>query len=280
VKTLKTKKMRTDFTVTSGIAGTLKQKDLVSVARNVAAALLLLVLSVAAMAFSEKDTTKTKEAATYTTQPVDSCCITTFVSDVQHIVITNTSLLKGKVMINNMDINTWVNSLMAYSFKKVNIHSFEIADNRMDANFTTAEIENRRKAVAYSKMIAEEAADADVALTDIYNVTIAAPSYGMAINNEMQQADAGMDIMINEDNDLRQKTAAYRNGIAGEIGSADVVMDQMMAVSNMKNITPASVDYSDRMMDAMINFSSSKNLAPYFAAEADCELDKLINDRS
>jgi len=280
VKTLKTKKMRTDFTVTSGNAGTLKQKDLVSVARNVAAALLLLVLSVAAMAFSEKDTTKTKEAATYTTQPVDSCCVTTFVSDVQHIVITNTSLLKGKVMINNMDINTWVNSLMAYSFKKVNIHSFEMADNRMDANFTTAEIENRRKAVAYSKMIAEEAADADVAITDIYNVTIAAPSYGIAINNEMQQADAGMDLMINEDGELRQKTAAYRNGIAGEIGSADMVIDQMMAVSTMKNITPASVDYSDRMMDAMINFSSSKNLAPYVAAEADCELDKLINDRS
>lgn len=272
--------MRTDLTVTSGVAGTLKQKDLVSAVRNVAAALLLLVLSVAAMAFSEKDTTKTKEAATYTSQPVDSCCITTFVSDVQHIVITNTSLLKGKVMINNMDINTWVNSLMAYSFKKVNIHSFEMADNRMDANFSTAEIENRRMAVAYSKMIGEEAADADAAITDVYNVAVAAPAYGMAINSEMQQADAGMDVIVNEDGDLRQKTAAYRNGIASEIGSADVVMDQMMAVSTMKNITPASVDYSDRLMDAMINFNTSKNLVPYIAAEADCELDKLINDKS
>lgn len=272
--------MRTDFTVTSGIAGTLKQKDLVSVARNVAAALLLLVLSVAAMAFSEKDTTKTKEAATYTTQPVDSCCITTFVSDVQHIVITNTSLLKGKVMINNMDINTWVNSLMAYSFKKMNNHSLERADNRMDSNFSTSELENRKLAVSFGKMIRQEAVEADEAMNQVYNEKIVAPAFARTISAEMKQADQEMDMIVKKDGDLSQETAAYRKSIAGEMISADESMDQMMAVSAIKNEVPANVVNSDRLMDALFIFNTNNRICPGIAADADCELDKLMNDRS
>ena len=147
--------MTTKLTVNSDQNGTLKQnKSLVRRMMRMTASVLFAVIALATMSFTQDDTTKKAEEKTvnqFNPAVADSCCTVTFATGNQQIVITNANAFTAEVRINNMDIATWVNSLKAYTYKRINFNSIGLADNKMDVSFTVAEQMNRKMAVAYSK---------------------------------------------------------------------------------------------------------------------------------
>ncbi len=275
--------MTTKLTVNPETNGTLKQnKNLSSRFMRFTASLILSGLAMTAMSFTQEDTTKKQEEKTITTQttsPADSCCTVTFVNGIQNIVITNRNAFTADVRINNMDINTWVNSMMAYSFKNINVNSIGLADTKIDLVFTKAELVNRKMAVAFGKNLKNETLDADVELNETFNTTVAAPLFGKMLNAETADADAIMDKTINDDAENRTKAARFSKAINFEKTNADDEMDFMMNASTLKNISPLVGLNADQQMDELINKSGISKIHPATAKDADKAMDELLKNR-
>lgn len=276
--------MTTKLTVNPETNGTLKQnKNLSSRIMRFTASLLLSGLALAAMSFTQEDTTKKQEEKTITTQTTsaaDSCCTVTFVNGIQNIVITNRNAFTADVRINNMDINTWVNSMMAYSFKNININSIGLADTKIDLVFTKAELVNRKMAVAFGKNLKNETLDADVELNETFNTTVAAPLFGKMLNAEIADADAIMDKTITDDAENRVKAARFSKAINFEKANADDEMDFMMNASTLKNISPLVGINADQQMDELINKSGISKIRPAIAKDADKGMDELLKNKN
>lgn len=273
--------MTTKLTVTTGTNGTLKQtKNFSRRLRQFAASLTFMAIAFAAMSFTQDDTTKKAEEKTntsITTSVADSCCTVTFVNGIQHIVITNKNAFSADVRINNMDINTWVNSMMAYSYKKINVSSIGSADNTMDANFSTAELLNRKMAVAFGKNLKNETVDADVELEEVFNQTVAAPLYSRMLGTEGTEADVLMDKIMNDDADTRAKSARFSQAI--ETKNADAEMDFMINAAGLRNVSPATCADADRRMDDLLTRSVFKSISAAEVTEADKSIDELANNK-
>ncbi len=273
--------MTTKLTVISGTNGTLKQtKNISRRFRRFAASLIFMGIAFAAMSFTQDDTTKKaeeKNVTTITNSEADSCCTVTFVNGIQHIVITNKNAFSADVRINNMDINTWVNSMMAYSYKKINVSSIGNADSKMDVNFSTVETMNRKKAVAFVNNMKNETLNADADLNEVFTQTVAAPLYSEMLGTETAEADALMDKSMNEDAETRVKAAQFSKAI--ETGNADGEMDYMLNASGLKNFTPALSADADRKLDDLLTKNTFKTIRSAEALEADKSIDKLLNDK-
>lgn len=276
--------MRTLLKVKSEIKGTLKQENLMKFTtafRRLAAGILLTILSLGGMAFSESDTTKNAEdtgISRYTTEVIDSCCTKTYVHAMQNIVIVNTSYFDGKITINNMDLKSWTNSLMAYSFKRINVKSVEVADVRMDVNFSANEKRNRNMAVAFGKNITTNAMDADEKITDLFMTTVAAPLFEQGLNGELQIADEGMDQIMKDELELKAKIAAFRNALSSEVINADENMDVTIVVVQMKTISPVTARDADLLIDSQLMNQLFKQVKPSAAKDADQKLDQLLRN--
>ncbi len=276
--------MTTKLTVNPETNGTLKQnKNLSSRIMRFTASLLLSGLALGAMSFTQEDTTKKEEQQSVTmqsTSTVDTCCTVTFVNGIQNIVITNRNAFSADVRINNMDINTWVNSMMAYSFKNININSIGLADNKIDLVFTKVELINRRMAVAFGKNLKNETLDADVELNETFNTTVAAPLFGKMLNAETIDADAIMDKTMNDDAENRVKAAQFSKAIGFEKANADDEMDFMVNASVLKNISPVVGLNADQQMDELIYKSGISKIRPATAKDADKGMDELLRNKN
>jgi len=273
--------MTTKLTVISGTNGTLKQtKNISRRFKRFTASLIFMGLALFAMSFTQDDTTKKaeqKNITTLTSSVDDSCCTVTFVNGMQHIVITNKNAFTADVRINDMDITTWVNSMMAYSYKKINVNSIGSADNKMDVNFSKAEIMNRKMAVAFRKNLTNETVEADTELEEVFTQTVVAPLYTVMLSAETTEADVLMDKILNEDAETRVKAAQFSRAI--ETGNADGEMDFMVNASELMNFSPASSADADKKMDDLLIRNAFKSIRTIEATEADRRMDVLVNNK-
>ncbi len=273
--------MTTKLTVASEINGTLKQtKNISRRFKRFTASVIFMGFAFLAMSFTQDDTTKKaeqKNVTSITNAEADSCCTVTFVSGIQHVVITNKNAFSADVRINNMDITTWVNSMMAYSYKKINVSSIGTADSKMDVNFSTEETMNRKKAVAFVNNMKNEALEADAELSEVFNQTVAAPLFSVMLRTETAEADLLMDKSLSEDAETRIKAAQFSKAI--ETGNADDEMDYMLNASGLKNFTPALSADADRKMDDLLIKNTFKTIRSAEAIEADKSIDELVNNK-
>jgi hypothetical protein len=144
------------------------------------------------------------------------------------------------------------------------------ADMVMDANFRITESQNRRLAVAFTKMMNNQAVEVDASM----NLNVLVPAFTKNLNLEIEAADATMDVKMNEEAEVRAKTAAYKAGLRNQVSAADMGMDVMMNVTTIKNVKPVIAADADKQMDALL---SGKNFSPAIAVDADSKLDALIN---
>lgn len=146
------------------------------------------------------------------------------------------------------------------------------ADMVMDANFRISEFQNRKMAVAFTKMMNKQAVETDAAM----NLNVLVPAFTKDLNLEIEAADATMDVKMNEEAEVRAKTAAYKTGLSNQVSAADMGMDIMMNVTSIKHVKPAIAADADKQMDALLN---GKNISPAVAVDADSKLDALINKK-
>jgi hypothetical protein len=256
--------MTTKLTVNSETNGTLKQNN--SLGRRmmrIAASALFTVIAFASMSFTQDDTTK--QVGENTVAVADSCCTVTFVSGNHQIMITNTNAFTAEVRINNMDINTWVNSLKAYTYKKINLNSIGLADNKMDASFTLAEKMNRKMAVAYSKNLQTESAVADNQINNMFTEAVAAPLFGKMLEN-----------MMIDDAENRTKASQYRKIVTASSIEADEQVDLMVYASTIEKSKKLNTTDADIQMDALMNKSSFSPVRPSAGGAADQAIDALL----
>jgi hypothetical protein len=267
--------MTTKLTVNSETNGTLKQNN--SLGRRmmrIAASALFTVIAFASMSFTQDDTTK--QVGENTVAVADSCCTVTFVSGNHQIMITNTNAFTAEVRINNMDINTWVNSLKAYTYKKINLNSIGLADNKMDASFTLAEQMNRKMAVAYSKNLQTESAVADNQINNMFTEAVAAPLFGKMLQTEAINADASVDNMMIDDAENRTKASEFRKVVTASNIEADEQVDLMVYASTIEQSKKMNTIDADTQMDALINKSSFSPVRPSIGGAADQAIDALL----
>jgi hypothetical protein len=148
------------------------------------------------------------------------------------------------------------------------------ADMVMDANFRITETKNRRLAVAFTKMMNNQAADADAIMSEQFTLNVLVPAFTKDLDLEIEAADATMDVKMNEEAEVRAKTSAYKTGLNNQVSVADMGMDVIMNVTTIKNVKPVIAADADKQMDALLN---GKNINPSIAVEADSKLDALIN---
>jgi hypothetical protein len=262
--------MTTTLTVNSA-NGTLKQNN-----NLVTASALLTVVAIATMSFTQDDTTKYAEERM---QNADSCCMVTFVSGNQQIMITNMNAFAAEVRINNMDLNTWVNSLKAYSFKKFNFNMIGLADQKIDRSFAVAEALNRTMAVNYSRNMQTEMAVADNYLNNTFDKAVAAPLFGKLLQTEVADADLATDRLIADDADNKAKASAYRKAITGNSIEADEQVDLMLYASGIEKTANISTTEADKNIDAAMYKSAFKTVRPADAATADSNIDALLKSK-
>lgn len=276
--------MKTKLTVNTGTTGTLKQnRNLTGRLMRFTATLFLAGFAFGAMSFTQEDTTKKEEEKTITqitSAKADSCCTITFVSGIQHIVITNRNPFNADVRINDMDINTWVNSMMAYSYKKIQVSSMGLADNKMDAQFTKTEMLNRKLAVAYTKNLEMETSAADAELMGVFNKNVAAPLYSKQLTAQANEADRLADVSFNDEVENRVKAVQFGKSIRTEKEKADGEMDFMLQTSVLKNFTPGAAVAADQQMDQLIQNGGLKKIHPVTAEQADKGIDVMINNKN
>lgn len=268
--------MTTNLTVNSETNGTLKQNNNSLSKRmiRIVASALFTVIAFASMSFTQDDTTK--RVNENTAAVTDSCCTVTFVSGNQQIVITNTNAFTAEVRINNMDINTWVNSLKAYTYKRINFNSIGLADNKIDVSFTVAEQMNRKMAVAYSKNLETENAVADNQINNKFTEAVAAPLFGKMLRMEAADADASVDNMMADDAENRAKASAFRKAVTAGNVAADEQVDLMVYASTIENKKQLNTTDADNNMDALMNKSSFSPVRPSVGGAADHAIDALL----
>lgn len=268
--------MTTKLTVNSETNGTLKQNNN-SLGRRMmrlTATALFAVIAFASMSFTQDDTTK--RVNENTAAVADSCCTVTFVSGNQQIVITNTNAFTAEVRINNMDINTWVNSLKAYTYKRINFNSIGLADNKMDVSFIVAEQMNRKMAVAYSKNLETENAVADNQINNKFTEAVAAPLFSKMLQVEVADADASVDNMIADDAENKAKASAFRKAVTAGNIEADEQVDLMVYASTIDQNKKLNTKDADTQMDALLNKSSFSPFRPSAGGAADQAIDALL----
>jgi hypothetical protein len=265
--------MKKTLTVNSGI-GTLKQtNNLVTSMLRLTALALLFMAAFGTMSFTQNDSTKHAEEKM---QKADSCCMVTFASGNQQIMVTNMNAFAAEIRINNMDLNTWVNSLKAYSFKKFNVSMIALADQKIDRSFAVAEALNRTMGVRYSKNMQTEIAVADNYMNNTFDETIAAPLFGKLLQTEVVDTDMAIDQLIADDADNKAKASAYRKSVTSNIIEADEQVDLMLYASGIENIVYFSTKEADKNIDAAMYMSSFKTIRPVDAVTADESIDLLL----
>ena len=268
--------MKTKLTVKSA-SGTRKQNNnLVNSMLRLAATTLLTVVAVATMSFTQEDTTK---FAAEGMPKADSCCMVTFSAGNQQIMIRNNNVLSVEVLINNMDVNTWVNSLKAYSFKRFNFTMIGLADQKIDRSFVLAEALNKSMAVSYSRNMLPELAVADHFLNNTFNRTIAAPLFGKALQNEVVNADMATDKSISDEADNKVKASAYRKSVTSNNLEADEQVDFILYASVIEKTATISTTEADKNIDAALYKSVFKQVRPVDATTADNYIDALLQSK-
>jgi hypothetical protein len=150
------------------------------------------------------------------------------------------------------------------------------ADMVMDANFRTNESKNRKMAAAFTKMMNNQAVDADAIMSEQFTLNVMVPAFTRDLNFEIEDADATMDVKMNEDAEVKAKTSAYKTGMNNQVNAADLAMDVMMSVTTIKHVKPAIAADADKQMDTLLN---GKNISPATAVDADSKLDALFNNQ-
>ena len=273
--------MTTKLTVNSDMNGTLKQnKSLVRRMMRMTASVLFAVIGLASMSFTQDDTTKKAEEKTvnqFNPAVADSCCTVTFATGNQQIVITNANAFTAEVRINNMDIATWVNSLKAYTYKRINFNSIGLADNKMDVSFTVAEKVNQKMAVVYSKNLQTKSAVADNEINNKFTEAVAAPLFGKMMQPALTDADASIDMMIADDAENKAKASQFRKLITANNAAADENVDLMVYAASIEQGKPVSATDADNKIDALINKTTISPIRPASATSADKSMDALLN---
>ena len=273
--------MTTKLTVNSDQNGTLKQnKSLVRRMMRMTASVLFAVIALASMSFTQDDTTKKAEEKTvnqFNPAVADSCCTVTFATGNQQIVITNANAFTAEVRINNMDIATWVNSLKAYTYKRINFNSIGLADNKMDVSFTVAEKMNQKMAVAYSKNLQTSSAVADDEINNKFTEAVAAPLFGKMMQPALTDADASIDVMLADDAENKAKASQFRKLITANNAAADENVDLMVYAASIEQGKPISTFDADNKIDALINKTTISPIRPAAAVSADRSMDALLN---
>lgn len=273
--------MTTKLTVTAGTNGTLKQtKTLGSRMMRMIASVLFVVIALTSMSFTQDDTTKKAEekaVSQFNPSVADSCCTVTFATGNQQIVITNANAFTAEVRINNMDIQTWVNSLKAYTYKRANFNSIGLADNKMDMSFTVAEKVNQQMAVAYSKDLQTKTASVDTELNNKFAEVVAAPHFGKMMQPALVSADATIDMMLADDAENKVKASQFRKLVTANSAVADEDVDLMVYGASIEQGKPVNSADADNKMDALINKTSISPIRPAAAANADKSMDALLN---
>ncbi len=270
--------MRTKLTVNSGNNGTLKLKKGTNMLRTITAGMMLFAFSFVGMSFTSDDTARTNDSVIERkATSSDDCCTVTMVNGNQKIVITTTNSFTGKVMINDMDLNTWVNSLLAYNFQQINIVTVQKADAKMDDTFQASEKLNKKLAVAFAKNMTADVVTADAELNDLFDQTIAAPLFGKMIQNEAVATDAQMDEKVSDDAELMKMAVLFTKSI--NMQNADTDIDMLLNVSTIQKTFPSVITDADCDMDKLMNQKKIKTLSPVTAADADRKMDELLNNK-
>lgn len=268
--------MTTTLTVNSDNGTLKKTNNFVTGMLRLTASALLTVVAMATMSFTQDDTTK---YAVERTQNADSCCMVTFVSGNQQIMVTNTNAFAAEVRINNMDLNTWVNSLKAYSFKKFNFNMIGLADQKIDRSFAVAEALNRTMAVSYSRNMQSEMAVADHNLNNTFDKVVAAPLFGKLLQTEVTDADKATDRSVADDADNKAKASAYSKSVTGNNIEADEQVDLMLYASAIQNTANISTTEADKNIDVAMYKSIFKTVRPADAVAADKYMDALLKSK-
>ncbi|MFN4284736.1 MAG: hypothetical protein ACK4E8_02110 [Lacibacter sp.] len=263
--------MTTLITVSSAGNGTLKTnaKTRGNLSGFLTAAALLLV-SLAAMAFTTEDTTRRHiDGAT-----ADSCCTVTFTYGPNRITIANIRELNSSVLINGMDVQTYVNTAKAYSFKKIGSDGVIVADAVMDRQFSAAERENLRQAALLARKLQSETTQADAELNKHFEAFAAGPVYSNRLRTEAAATDMQLDAIFNDEITLQRQAVAFGRRIAP---AADAQLDWHVRASLLQPIRPEVARGADWQMDSLVK--KSLQLTPQLALEADRLLDAHIHQQ-
>jgi hypothetical protein len=231
--------MTTNLKVKSETNGTLKLKKQ-NMLRTLFAGLMLGFVSMAGMSFTTDDTTRSNDTTI-------KAALTAATSDDNGTILNITPS-------NNPGIRK--------------------ADLVMDANFRMNEAKNRKMAVAFAKMIAAQASEADEQMSEQLNRNILVASFNSSMSTSVEAADAQMDEMVNDEAEAKAKLASFRTALNVQISQADGEMDVMLNMSTIKNVKPSVAEEADKKIDALM---SVKNISPKAGTDADAALDLLIN---
>lgn len=271
-------------TVNSATNGTLKQNKTKLLSKLIGKIVPVIIAfsALTMMSFTQDDTTRIledKNTTSNNTQPTaDSCCTVTYVHGVQNVMIINRNAITADIRINNMDIQSWLNSLKAYSFKHINVQSIMLADGNMDEVFIKAELLNRKLAAGFSKRILGSVQSADEELNDLFLSTVASVQYSKSLVTEVQNADNLIDQSFMNETELNALAAQFNRSLKTEKEKADHEMDFMMQLSSLKNFTPSTCVNSDLEMDQMMINEKRMNKLPVSISEADLQMDELFQN--
>lgn len=278
-KTLRRKVMTTKLSVTSASHGTPKtNRNLINGLLHFAGTMIFAVMALTAMSFTQDDTTKYSDNKRFgqLTEGSDSTYTITLIQGDQRIVITNKNPFKADVRINDMDLNTWVNSMMAYSYKKINYSTIGYADNTMDIAFNNDESENYNRSVIFVKNLSTQLTIADQKINDNFVLSVETPLYQKTMNEELAESDAEMDKAINDEVENRAKAVQFTKTMNTD--QSDEEMDMMMNASVMAKITPATVAAeADKAFDLVFLNNTFKRIDATSVFDADRQMDALLN---
>ncbi|MBA4455326.1 hypothetical protein FHK99_01870, partial [Cylindrospermopsis raciborskii CS-506_B] len=148
------------------------------------------------------------------------------------------------------------------------------ADKNMDANFRTAERMAHKMAVAFGKSMSMELENADNAMNGVFYSNTLFTNFSSNLVAEMESADAGMDVAINDELEMKNLVVAFKKNMTPQLSEADAAMDVMFSANSIKNISPEAARAADKQMDA--TFVNLQSLTKG-AVQADQQLDQMIN---
>lgn len=233
--------MRTNLKVNSEMNGTLKMKNKNMVSSLLAGVALMLIATVG-MSFTTEDTSRAGDSA-------------------------------FKNGLRNKEALTNMNSRIA-ALNPTKSELVKKADKNMDANFRTAERMAHRMAVAFGKSMSMELENADNAMNGVFYRNTLFANFSSKLATEMESADAGMDVAINDELEMKNLVVAFKKNMTPQLSEADAAMDVMFSANSIKNISPEVARAADKQMDA--NFVNLQSLAKG-AVQADQLLDQMIN---
>jgi hypothetical protein len=231
--------MRTNVKVNSKTNGTLKMKNKNNMFSSLFAGVALMMIATVGMSFNTEDTTRSTD------------------SSIKMIITTAASEDNGDLKKYTPANNTTLR-----------------ADMFMDANFRSNELQNRKSAVSFTKLMNTNALTVEETMSREFELRVLVSAFTKELNVEIEAADATMDVKMNEEAEVRAKTSAYKTTLNNQVSAADNAMDIMMNVTTIKHIKPLIAADADKQMDTLMN---GKNILPSSAIEADLKLDELIN---